>query len=54
MNDVDKHHSPSIGNVEESREQWIGVDLYDTAERGALDKCLSRFVSISAQISATR
>lgn len=31
--------------MEEFRKEWVGVDLYDIAERGALYRSLSRSVS---------
>ena len=51
VNGVDEPHSPSLDHVEESSSEWIGMDLYDYAERGAVDRCLSRFVSISVRVS---
>jgi hypothetical protein len=54
VNGVDKHRSPSLDYVEESSDEWIGVDLYDIAERGAVDRCLSRFVSILVHVSVMR
>ena len=51
VNGVDKHHSPSLNYVEESSNEWIGMDLYDIAERGMVDRCLSQFISISVHVS---
>lgn len=37
--------SPSLDYMEEFKKEWVGVDLYDIAERGMLSRSLSRFVS---------